>query len=205
MYPDILVKRQKELLPLIRQFSKEFCLVGGTAVAIQIGHRRSIDFDLFTGGNIKRRSIQNTIQSSGFPIEKLLYEAFDQFHVLINGTKMTFFSYPFAVQKAVYFDDVIQMPSLLDLATMKAYALGGRGKWKDYVDLYFLLKDHFTLGKIADRAVELFGLTFNRKLFQEQLSYFEDIDYSEEVEFAGEAVPSDNIKDFLTQAATEAI
>ena len=52
MHPDILSKEQAELLPLIQQFKREFYLVGGTAIALQIGHRRSIDFDLFKLSNL---------------------------------------------------------------------------------------------------------------------------------------------------------
>jgi hypothetical protein len=203
MYPDILVDKQSDLLPLIKQFSKEYYLAGGTAIALQIGHRRSIDFDLFTSGKLKRRSIQNTLLSSGFPPEKLLYEAYDQLHVIVNGTKITFFSYPFSIPKAGYFRDIIQLPSLLDLAAMKAFALGGRGKWKDYVDLYFLLNKHFTIHQVENRAKALFGPLFNEKLFREQLSYFDDIDYSEVVEFVGSAVSMDSVKKVLVQKAVE--
>jgi hypothetical protein len=72
------------------------------------------------------------------------------------------------------------------------------------VDLYFLLKYHFKFKQVSDRARELFGPLFNVKLFKEQLSYFEDIDYSEKVEFAGKSVSADVIKDFLTKTAVEA-
>ena len=47
MHKEILSKQQVELLPLIQQFRREFYLVDGTAIALHIGHRRSIDFDLF--------------------------------------------------------------------------------------------------------------------------------------------------------------
>ena len=52
MYPEILSKEQKELIPLIRKFKLEFYLVGGTAIALQLGHRRSIDFGLFRLSNL---------------------------------------------------------------------------------------------------------------------------------------------------------
>jgi hypothetical protein len=204
MYPAILTKNQVELLPLVKSFSKDYYLAGGTAIALQIGHRRSIDFDLFTSKGIRRRNIQHAMPACGFPVEKLLYEAFDQMHVLVHGTKLTFFSFPFAIPKAVVFEDVIAMPALLDLAAMKAHALGGRGKWKDYVDLYFLIKLHFTIQDIENRARELFNSLFNGKLLREQLAYFDDIDYSEEVEFAGESVSMETIKIYLTEKAAEA-
>jgi len=48
MHKDILTKEQQKLLPLVGEFAKDFGLVGGTAIALNIGHRRSIDFDLFS-------------------------------------------------------------------------------------------------------------------------------------------------------------
>jgi len=73
------------------------------------------------------------------------------------------------------------MPSLLTLAAMKAYALGRRAKWKDYVDLYFIMKDFHSLQEIIKQAKKIFGDEFNEKIFRTQLSYFEDINYSEKI------------------------
>ena len=84
MHNDVLTDEQRKLLPLIKTFSKDYYLVGGTAIALHIGHRRSIDFDLFTGSDIKRRSIRNRIEKDGFAIESVLYEAFDQLHFWIT-------------------------------------------------------------------------------------------------------------------------
>ena len=96
------------------------------------------------------------------------------------------------------------MPDLLDLAAMKAYALGRRSKWKDYVDLYFLLKERFTLDAICHRANEIFGNLFSDKLFRSQLSYFEDVDYSEKVEYMIPNPPTEEeIRNFLIQVSTE--
>ena len=55
MHDEVLTKEQKDILPLIAEFKKEFYLVGGTAIALQIGHRYSIDFDLFSFKEIKRK------------------------------------------------------------------------------------------------------------------------------------------------------
>jgi len=78
---------------------------------------------------------------------------------------------------------VINLPDLLTLAAMKAYALGRRAKWKDYVDLYVIMRDYYDIHKIIKRARRIFGLEFNEKLFRAQLSYFKDIDYTEKVDY----------------------
>lgn len=69
----------------------------------------------------------------------------------------------------------IKMPSILDIAVMKAVAIGERAKWKDYIVLYFILRNHHSLKEITNRAKKLFGEFFNDKLFREQISYFDDI------------------------------
>ena len=69
---------------------------------------------------------------------------------------------------------------------MKAYTLGRRGKWKDYVDLYFILKRFFFFflsAKSPNKAKEIFKNEFNEKIFRSQISYFNDINYDEEIIF----------------------
>ena len=89
---------------------------------------------------------------------------------------------------------------------MKAYALGRRSKWKDYVDLYFLLTKHFSLEEVSRKAEGLFGELFSEKLFRAQLSYFDDVDYSERVEYLIANPPSDDeVKTGLTRIALASV
>ena len=91
---------------------------------------------------------------------------------------------------------------LLDLAAMKAYALGRRSKWKDYVDLYFLLTKYFTLEQVCERATTIFGELFSEKMFRAQLSYFDDVDYTEQVDYIISNPPTDDeIKQKLIEIA----
>jgi hypothetical protein len=207
MYPEILTREQKKLLPLIRVFSdQEYYLVGGTAIALQLGHRHSVDFDLFSYKPIKRQNIKKLIEQHKYPTRDLLFEDSEQLHIVLNSVKTTFFHYPHKVTAPLWYKDVVAMPDLLSLAAMKAYALGGRGKWKDYVDLYFLLRDHFTMQAVAVKSKELFGHFFNAKLFREQLSYFDDVDYGEKVTcLSGHAVTDEAVRAFLVNVATQAI
>ncbi len=86
---------------------------------------------------------------------------------------------------------------------MKANALGRISKWKDYVDFYFLLRDYLTIEQISIRAIEIFDQLFSPKLFRAQLSYYQDINFSEPVELMVSA-PSENvIKQFLIEKALD--
>ena len=201
MHKDILSDRQLELLPLMAKFRREYYLVGGTAIALYIGHRRSIDFDLFKLARLNHKKNLDRIYTGGYPI-MVTRRVEEQMNLIVNGVKVTFFQYPFPIQAEDNFENVFRLPSLLTLAAMKAYALGRRSKWKDYVDLYFLLKGHYSLEKVVGRAGEIFGDLFSEKLFRAQLSYFDDVDYTEEVEYLVKDPPSnDEIKRFLTQVS----
>ena len=205
MYNEILNDRQAELLPLMAQFQREYYLVGGTAIALYIGHRRSIDFDLFkpTAINHKRNLDKIAASSFAYTVTRRVTE---QMNLIVNDVKVTFFQYPFPVEPKSKFENYFRLPSLLQLAAMKAYALGRRSKWKDYVDLYFLLRDHFTIADISATAVALFGELYSEKLFRSQLCYFDDIDYTETVDWLIPNPPTDEeIKGSLTGFATEGI
>jgi hypothetical protein len=84
---------------------------------------------------------------------------------------------------------------------MKSFALGRRSKWKDYVDLYFILKDYYSVKQIVEVSENIYGQLFSEKLFRAQLSYFDDIDYSEDVEYLVKQPSHNEIKEFLTETA----
>lgn len=202
MHIQIFSPNQVQVLPLVKQFKKEFYLVGGTAVALHINHRRSIDFDLFKFSPIKPKSILQTI--SGFNYHYVVTRRVtEQLNVTINNVKFTFYQYPFKITATEKLEDILRLPSLLDLAAMKAYALGRRSKWKDYIDIYFILRGYFSIKQISERATVLFGQLFSEKLFRAQLCYFDDIDYSEPVEFLVQPLPTEEIKNYLIDKATD--
>ena len=180
MHKEILTTEQVHLLPLVQQFAKDFYLVGGTAIAFHIGHRRSIDFDLFTFKKFENNKIKRVITKEA-RINTVMRDEEGQYTLMINHVQMTFFQCPFLIPAKHWFQRIIKMPDLLTLAAMKAYALGRRAKWKDYVDLYFIMKKYHGATAIVDKARTLFGKEFNEKLFREQLSYFQDINYAEKV------------------------
>lgn len=197
-HPEILIENQLELLPLVKSFSSDFGLVGGTAIAIFIGHRRSIDFDLFTDKEFDNWRIRRNILRFK-KIDGVLRDEDGQYTVVIHKVRFTFFCYPFKISFSRNFDKVIGLPDLLTLAAMKAYALGRRAKWKDYVDLYFVMKDYYDISKVIKKARRIYGSEFNEKLFRAQLSYFKDIDYTEKVDYlSGFEIDDEIIKKELT-------
>ena len=193
MHKEILTEEQAKLLPLVGKFIKDFGLVGGTAIALQIGHRRSIDFDLFSAKEFNNAKIRKLITASGRKIGKVYKDETGQFTFFVDQAQFTFFHYPFKIDFSVQFEKTLRMPDLLTLAAMKAYALGRRAKWKDYVDLYFIINKYHSIEKIVKSGKAIFKGEFNERIFREQLSYFKDIDYREEVVFLKGLAVSDKI------------
>ena len=199
MHDEILTKEQREFLPIVALFKKDFGLVGGTAIALHIGHRESIDFDLFSKKEFGNLSLQRTVEKVR-NIDEIAVNKKSEFTFLINSVKFTFFEYPFDIDYSENFRDIARLPTLLTLAAMKAYAMGQRNKWKDYVDMYFILRNFFSVREISDHAAALFGDRFNERMFRSQLSYFDDINYSEEVVYRpGFEVPNEEIKRALVE------
>jgi len=201
MHLNILNNDQQQLLPMLSKFKKEFYMVGGTAIALHIGHRLSIDFDLFKSGRIKPKAIITKFHKQKEALSVTL-NIQGQLNLNCRNVKFTFFEYEFDVPHAVNIENAINIPELIDLAAMKAYALGRRSKWKDYVDLYFILKNHYSIAEISKRAEQIYQDLFSEKLFRGQLNYFTGINFDEQVEFIpGFETDETIIKDFLTEAA----
>lgn len=152
--------------------------------------------------NTQLNSIINTIKKTGGKIQHTFTQTGDELTILVEDVKMTFLHYPFPVETPVDFDG-IAMPDIKTLGAMKAYALGRRSKWKDYVDLFFVFEKYATLAEITGLAKKIFGTGFNEKLFREQLCYYKDIDFSEAVSYmpGKDVFPDKRIKDYLTQTA----
>jgi len=177
-------------------------MVGGTAIALHLGHRRSVDFDLFTFSQLNKSRIKGKLIPIPFK-QVPIFEDIDQLHLLINNVKITFFSFPYPILHPIKVGSTITIPTLLSLAAMKAFALGRRAKWKDYVDLYFIIRDYYPIEDICKEAGKIFNQQFSGKLFRQQLAFHKDIDYSEAVEYLVHPVPKEEIKSFLIDKATD--
>jgi hypothetical protein len=202
MHLEILSENQVSLFKYLKGFNRKFYLVGGTAIALHIGHRRSIDFDLFCEKPFAKMYVNNKLNT--IPFKKIkLFEDIDQMHFYVNEVKMTLFHFPYPIMHETKISNIISIPKLKTLAAMKAYALGRRAKWKDYVDLYFILKDHYSFSEISEEAKYCFGDLFSEKLFRQQLAFHDDISYAEPVEFIIPAPSEDEIKQFLIDKALD--
>lgn len=162
-------------LQSIKQFS-ELRLVGGTALALQYGHRKSIDIDLFGKQALSTMELLDVLS---FMDNVVLLNHTPNIHQFsINGIKVDIVNYQYQWLALPIIEDNMTLANTEDIGAMKLSAIIGRGTKKDFVDLYFLLK-HYTLSSL---------LSFFRNKYPDgtellvlkSLIYFQDAD--EEVE-----------------------
>lgn len=153
-------------LPLLKTYN----LAGGTALALQIGHRMSIDLDFFGQENIDSEQLLSEFENIGNTEVQNISEKILQ--ATIDGVKVDIVNYKFKLLNEPIIVDQIRLLSDQDIAAMKLSAIGGRGSKKDFFDLYFLL-DKFSLQEILDFAKEKFE---NKNLFHliKSVSFFDD-------------------------------
>lgn len=175
MHLEAIESEQKKAFQKLRKFSG-FYLVGGTALALQMGHRISVDFDLFSNKKITSNLLEKVKRVfEGFDIKVIINNP-DQLAVKINGVKIDFVSYPFSPILGFISFQGINILKIPEIAAMKAHALDRRPALKDYIDLYFILKgEYLNLEEIIDLADKKYKEEFNARLFLEQLIYLEDV------------------------------
>jgi len=202
MHQEVITSKGRRIFDKLKNFS-DFYLAGGTGLALILGHRISIDFDFFWGKNIPKGLFPKIRKVFyGHEIE-LIVEHSEQLGVLIDGISISFVKYSFPVMlEFVHYSGINILPPL-EIATMKAYTLGRRAAWKDYVDLYFLIRENIgNLEDIIELCEKKYRQEFNKKLFLEQLIYLDDVN-DEEIRFLKARVTKEQVEDFLRKQIRE--
>ena len=169
----------KRLLALLRKLQsepvfKDFFLVGGTALALQIGHRKSIDLDLFSQNELRIPEISKYLKQRHSGKYQILNSQNIIYQVTIEGIKVDFVHHPFELVEAPCNDSEIIYLRIKDIAAMKLHAIETTGnRAKDFVDIYFLLKE-IPLEKMFEYYRKKYSTEniFNAK---RSLSYFDDV------------------------------
>lgn len=161
VYPTTLALL-KELMSL--QAISSFNLVGGTALALQFGHRISVDLDLFSTEEFNDEALINSLTSK-FGKEAITINISQRNSLLvkINDIKVDLLYYPYDLIENIIKEDGIRILSLEDIAPMKLSALSKRGAKKDFFDIYELISEKFSLK-------EIFGF-YKQKFENHELSF----------------------------------
>lgn len=162
-----------ELLKRLSQepFLKECRLVGGTALALQYGHRSSIDLDFFGSFDIDGEGMLKVLKNYGNVEKQKISTNIRIFD--INGVKVDFVNYSiYPWLENPIEEDGLRLASPKDIAAMKINAIEGRGSKKDFIDVYYLLQ-HFSLEEILDFYAKKYpNFSIYRALMS--LTYFVD-------------------------------
>ncbi len=176
-------------------FLKKYVLVGGSALSMHLCHRKSEDLDFFTyDDSFDKEEIFQYIQT--FEHKEILNQTDTQIDVLLNGVKVTFFNAQWRFLKPLKIQK-FNLSSLESIAAMKTNVLFLRAKYRDYYDLYFLVKKSMSLNKVFECSLKILeGINF--KLFSVAIIYTDDIeddsiDYLEPIE----NVSKEKIRDFF--------
>lgn len=172
MYLSILTPKQTQFLKKL-QFLKKygFYLAGGTALALQIGHRTSLDFDFYTEKEFDPRKLREEFDNY-FKKVKEIYIAKDTLVLSVNGIGASFFKYPYKLIRPCKKFETINLASLEDIAAMKIISLSQRGRQRDFIDIYFLIKE-FGLKKIMEFTKKKYPM-FNIYVGLLALTYFKE-------------------------------
>ncbi|HUX55748.1 MAG TPA: nucleotidyl transferase AbiEii/AbiGii toxin family protein [Bacteroidales bacterium] len=167
---DSTLELLKELLAI--PYFDNLYLVGGTSLALQIGHRKSIDLDLFGKIDADDISISQSLNSIGRT--RLIKKTPNIQIYVVNDIKVDIVNYHYPWLDTPIGVDQLRLAGKRDIAAMKLGAIAGRGSRKDFVDLYFLLKE-FSLKELLSFYNEKYndGSSF---LVLKSLTYFDDAD-----------------------------
>lgn len=193
---QVLTPHRKTVFLKLKFFKKIGVMAGGTALAFQLGHRRSYDFDIFVSKNIPPNLSWEIKKNFGKKIKVFKETETELTFFTPLKFKVTFFYYPFKPLHKVIKTPSVSIFDWRDIAADKVYALGRRPIWRDYVDLYFIIKKGHGLKKIILDAQKKFEGLFSEKLFLGQLIYLKDLqDFK--IEFLRESIQPETIKKFF--------
>lgn len=178
MFYNVLDKKRQSVLPLLKSFKNDFYLAGGTALALQMGHRSSVDFDYFADKDIDTEEVFSKIKKV-FESHKILKikEEENTLIVLIDEEIMlSFFGYKYKLIKKLIKEEFFNLASIEDIGCMKFSAIIGRKSNKDYIDLYYILQ-RIKLRELLELSAKKFP-EIDTNLIIKNLVYFKDIENS---------------------------
>ena len=194
---EILDTTRRRLLPKIAEIGGGFYLAGGTALALQFGHRDSVDFDFFFIGDIDTTKLYEKCETvfAGENLEKTQEEKNTLSLTIAKDVRLSFFGYHYQLIDTPINSENLSLASPLDIGAMKLSAITGRSTMKDYVDLYFILQT-ISLPELLSATSKKFP-TLDQNLILKSLVYFSDIETEPILFMPGFSTDQKTIEDFL--------
>lgn len=182
LYVETVEPRAFSLLNELMQVPalKPFALVGGTALSLKYGHRKSVDIDLFSNSPFENHAVITELKKK-FGAEFIFEDKAPRFGIFgfINGIKTDFVRHPHPLLRPVETLDGIRMFSTEDIIAMKIQAILGRGKKKDFWDIAELLQ-HYSIRDFIDLHAKKYSTQHLLVTVPQVLCYFADAEESED-------------------------
>lgn len=177
IHNEILDADRKKILPLLRTFKDNFYLAGGTGLALQLGHRVSVDFDFFTPNDFDTIRLFHDCEQifSDARIEMTRQEKNTLSIIIKKKVKISFLTFPYPVILPLLETENIRLAQAQEIGVMKIAALL-RATFRDYVDLYFLLQ-FFPLAELFSLARKKFK-NFDEGIYLKCLLAYDDVEVS---------------------------
>lgn len=174
MYEETLSENTRIVLEKIAPIATPFYLAGGTALALLLGHRISVDLDFFSGDVFSVSSL--VLQLNALGNLKIEDQSETTFNGSLDGVKISFFQYPYPLLFPTKEYNGVHLADERDIGAMKVQAISGRGSKKDFVDLFVLLKK-YSLQELFDFFHKKYAkFNYNKLHIFKSLSYFYDAD-----------------------------
>ena len=171
----VLSENRKKIIPSFVTWKNEFYLAGGTGLALQIGHRDSVDFDFFTKNSFDPnkliKKLTKIFDKNSF---KVIQIEKNTLSILLNlEIKISFMTYDYSVVSPFISTEYLNIASIPDIACMKLSTIMQRSALKDYVDLYEIMKI-YTLEQLLSFTKKKYPM-IDSTIILKSLSYLEDI------------------------------
>lgn len=176
-------------------------LAGGTALALQAGHRRSVDLDFFSTEKI----FDENILIEHFNPKMWTTDSVEPRTVYgtLNGAKVSFIAYPFFVpRKPFHKIGSVHMLDIDDIAVMNIVAISQRGRKRDFIDLYWYVQHRMPLIKVMKKLKEQYpSVAHDYHHILKSLTFFEDAENDPPARLVAD-VPWNTVKDFFRTGTT---
>lgn len=200
MYIESIDKKTSRVLEEVKKsgITHDFYLAGGTALALQLGHRLSVDLDWFSAKKFSVAKLKKELSRLG-KLE-ITGEEPGTLHGVLNGVKISFFHYEYKMLFPFVNDGGIKVADARDIAAMKLDTISSRGSKKDFIDLYFLLQEYPLEEIIGFFEKKYRGIKYNKVHILKSLTYFESAE-RDPMPIMLKRVGWDSVKKNITAAA----
>ncbi|PKP59556.1 MAG: hypothetical protein CVT88_05205 [Candidatus Altiarchaeales archaeon HGW-Altiarchaeales-1] len=170
---EILAEKQQRLFEILKKkkWINNYYLAGGTGLALILGHRRSVDFDFFSGESFSNDFLSERLAKIGNYTK--LSEQKNTLHCIVDDVRISFLGYKYPLLEKPVIDGNMKIAGIKDIACMKLSAIVSQGNKKDFIDLSYILKE-YSLEELLHFYSEKYGQHNYEYVLLKSLLYFAD-------------------------------